>query len=272
MTIKKPVFVPRHLRGIQKAAEKQEEQEEKLAKTKTEKLEKRKQESRALVQEVVSTVSKRNALDVDDDGTMNAIPDDDDTDDRDAWEVRELLRLLEDWEVEQQRIQARRDLMRRRNMTEEEKLQEDIATGRYRQPGQQRKRPHDEGANNNTLTLQSQRYFHRGAFYMDESEWDKKVQQGNNSSNNNGGGKTDVRHRAAEYAQAATESDRTFLSSTAAAAAAASGASKDLPDIIRKSKAGKFGRANQNLRYQGLAKEDTSDRSWLYSSTQNKKK
>lgn len=65
---------------------------------------------------------------------------------------------------------------------------------------------------------------------MDEKEWDE----------------SDVRHKAAEYAQAATEADKTRA---------------EMPDIMKKSKAGQFGRANQNLRYQGLNAEDTTDRS-----------
>ena len=229
LKIHKPVFIPKHKRGLAQSAQQEEEQEAKRLEKEEHIKARRKQESRALVQQVVTSVQKDASMAAGE-GENADIPDDDDTLDKDAWEVRELLRLLQDWEKEQERIQEERDLARRRKMTEDEKLQEDIRTGRYQQPGRKKDTAGGRSSQSESNNEQRGRYVHRGAFYMDEKEWDE----------------SDVRHKAAEYAQAATEADKTRA---------------EMPDIMKKSKAGQFGRANQNLRYQGLNAEDTTDRS-----------
>ena len=237
---KRPVFVPRHLRGLRDTLEKEAKQEEQRAQKESERQVERQQESRAMVQQVVSgkkgTLRTNAPDDVDGPGEVVGTDDEEDYNSkeaRDAWEVRELLRLLEDWEMEQERIQMERDLERRRQMTEEEKFQEDVATGRYQQPGQQRKRPlpDDDTQYKSQQQHYGKRFFHRGAFYMDEEEWQDS---------------NDVRRRAGEYAHAATERDRV---STA-----------NVPRIMKQSKVGQFGRANQS-KWRGLKAEDTTDRS-----------
>ena len=127
--------------------------------------------------------------DVDDNGVegitgalLDGLPDDRDNLEeedaaRDAWEVRELERLLQDWDAERERQAVARDRARRRTLTDAECLRED-GDGR-------RKNETEETTRSN----QSKTYHHRGAFYMDESEW---------------GGAEDVRHKADEYARAAT--------------------------------------------------------------------
>jgi len=64
---------------------------------------------------------------------------------------------------------------------------------------------------------------------MDDSEWDEG----------------DVRHKSTEYAMAHTGDDPPIDASK-------------LPEVMRVKN---FGRARQNTRYKGLAKEDTTDRS-----------
>ena len=102
-------------------------------------------------------------------------------------------------------------------MTDKEVMEEDSKAGLYLAPGSRREvsKPESGGL---------QRFFHRGAYYMDQTEWDE----------------TDVRHKAAEYARAATGEDKLDKS--------------QLPEVMRVKK---FGFARQNHRYKGLAAEDT---------------
>jgi len=114
-------------------------------------------------------------------------------------------------------------------LPDEQARAEDIASGRYQQPGMNR-RMGASGKGGETdkdgKPLYQQKYFHRGAYYMDEDEFDED----------------DVRRRAKEYEQGVTESARTR------------GDTRNLPKVMQVKK---FGRANQS-RYQGLANEDTS--------------
>jgi microfibrillar-associated protein 1 len=225
----KPLFVPKHKRGsVQTAADSTAAAaaaEEKVIEANARRL----RESRAMVQQVVTAeatkqpdydtalegiTGARNAMPDDrDDELDNANNNDDDTA-QDVWEVRELARLLADWDLEVARRDDERELARRRSLTDDQKLQEDMASGRYQRPGS---RP-DEGAN---TSGGMQRYYHKGAYYMDESEWNE----------------SDVRHKAAEYAKAATGSDKVDR--------------RKLPDIM---KVKNFGFANQS-KYKGMAAE-----------------
>lgn len=224
--LSKPVFIPRHQRSsVQQQQAECQKKEEKEVEDRN-KAQKRKQESRAMVQQVLAA-SAQAAPDWSDafegiTSARNAIPDDkDDNDDfkaRDAWEVRELVRIIEDWDREMERLAEEKEIARRRKMTDEERMQEDIAAGRYQKPGEHR------AAQNDGPT--SKRYFHKGAFYMDEDEFEDD----------------DVRRKAEEYARAATGSDKVN--------------SKLLPKVMQVKK---FGFANQS-KYKGLAAEDTTDR------------
>ena len=227
-----PKFVPKQLRrGLtQSVAEMEREELEQQVKLKTQQ-ERRQKESRAMVQQVM-VASAQAAPDWDTalegiTGAVNEMPNDSDESEdpnkaQDEWEVRELVRLIADWDMEQERMAEERELARRRKMTDEERLQEDIAAGRYRRPGEQRQH-NEEAAGKHNL----QRYYHKGAFYMDESEWDQ----------------SDVRRKAGEYANAATGADKIDK--------------RLLPKVMQVKK---FGFANQNARYKGLAAEDTTDR------------
>ena len=217
-SIPKPVFIPKNKRGVVKTYNEEETpidpEEEK------QRIKERKRQARAKVQEVLATqeVAPTEEAFEGITGVRNPPPDDKDTPDSyDAWEVRELQRLLSDYEAAMAREKEQRDLERRRNMTDEERLAEDIASGRYQKPGEQK----SAGEKGHT-----KRYFHKGAFYMDEEEWDEK----------------DVRHKSAEYASAATGDESVNRAA--------------LPKVMQVKK---FGFANQS-KYKGLAAEDTTDK------------
>ena len=255
--VAKPLFVPKHRRkaASELAAQQEAEEAERAARAEKEK-ERRIMQSRALVAQVVAedgigNDNDQGGLGLDgpiglqnefDESGGSSQPPPNDADDnlkegelekrRDAWEVRELLRILRDYDEKAEAEREAAELERRRNMTDEERLQEDIASGRYRKPGEQRRSKID-GDGGDGKSKEGMRYYHRGAFYMDEDTLQEA-------------GSDDVRHKAADYARAATGDeifDRTKM-----------------PDIMRVKK---FGFAGQT-RYKGLAKEDTTDKSRDY--------
>mmetsp|Transcript_14778 Transcript_14778/g.14968 ORF Transcript_14778/g.14968 Transcript_14778/m.14968 type:complete len:188 (-) Transcript_14778:64-627(-) len=165
---------------------------------------------------------------------MNPPPDDnDDNDDeeqqmtrRDAWEVRELLRLLRDMDERESEIREREELARRRAMTDEERIAEDrLGNKQYLKPGSGRHNNANTDKNNHM-----QRYYHRGAFYMDDDTLAKAADD-------------DVRHRADEYARAATGEDKIDK--------------RNLPKVMQVKK---FGLAGYGTKYKGLGKEDTTEK------------
>jgi microfibrillar-associated protein 1 len=105
-------------------------------------------------------------------------------------------------------------------MTDEERMIEDELIGEYKTPGPERQQGKEE-------SRYMQRFYHPGAFYMDDSEWDAN----------------DVRHKAKEYARAATGEDKIDK--------------RNLPEVMQVKK---FGFARQGTKYKGLAKEDTTDK------------
>lgn len=195
----KPMFVPKHKRNNIKEKEQLEAIEQILQRQKEEQEQNRIRSSRALVAQVIAAeVQERELIHGGDQnefaetgGTTMPPPDDNDNmndedaeKERKAWEVRELLRLLREFEVIIHDYTESKELERRRNMTDEERYKEDVAAGRYKKPGE--KNGQDE-------ISYMQRYHHRGAFYMDEDTLRDK---------------DDVRHRAAEYSRAATGEDK----------------------------------------------------------------
>ncbi|KAL7482600.1 hypothetical protein ACHAW6_008268 [Cyclotella cf. meneghiniana] len=244
-TVSKPLFVPKSKRGTIAEIEAQQQKLEDVEKRKLMEKERRTIQSRALVAEAVSMAEKNRAVssaavgeaeefDVGEAGIdFIPIPDDSDpTDDspelvqaeRDAWEVRELLRILREFDKAAEAEREKREIERRRNMTDEERLKE---VG-YRAPGEARRRQGDKDGKSGMKYLQ--RYHHRGAFYMDDDTLEKA-------------GENDVRHRAAEYSRAATGEDKIDKSA--------------LPEVMQVKK---FGFAGYSTKYKGLAKEDTTDK------------
>lgn len=223
--IAKPLFVPKHKRNLVREEEKKWEDEERRLEKEKQLAEKRKMESRTMVAKTVAAVQEESLLDEMEDegaGALNAPPNDDDEIEpeqaQDAWEVRELRRLLDAMDEMKKREKERVELERRRQMTDEEVLEYDKKVGRYQAPGSNRQAQTGKFM---------QRFYHRGAFYMDKDEFDKD----------------DVRHKAEEYARAATGEDKIDKSA--------------LPEVMQVKG---FGLARQNTKYKGLAKEDTSDR------------
>jgi microfibrillar-associated protein 1 len=232
----KPIFVPKRKRNLIQSEEKKLEEEELRLHLEKERNVKRKAESRALVAKELAMAETSYNQDADDEendesrGAINAPPNDDDELDkekeRSAWEIRELERLLVSIDEAESRRREEEEYARRKKLTDAECLQEDIQSGRYQAPGASRERKSDGGESANSSHLN--RFFHRGAYYMDESEWDEG----------------DVRRKAAEYASAATGEDKIDKSK--------------LPEVMQVKN---FGRARQNTKYKGLSKEDTTDKS-----------
>lgn len=209
----KLVFVPKHLRKLQqKIPDDGSEEEERRQKQLQER---RIRESRALVQQALTARKAEVNTDptTEVDGircTPGDLPSDTIEDEARAkleWEVRELERLLQDWDLEQERVAEAKEVERRRKRTDMECMQED-------------------GDKTTRLERQPQRFYHKGAFYMDESEWDQN----------------DVRHKAELYASAATGDDKRDK--------------RILPKIMQVKK---FGFANQS-KWKGLKAEDTTDK------------
>jgi microfibrillar-associated protein 1 len=250
----RPVFVPKSKRGTVAEVEMRQKRVEDAEERRQAEAEKRAIQSRALVAEIASSAASggranndgSNEGDEFDTGESGGeyipVPDDADPDDpdllaaeRDAWEVRELLRLLRDVDVAEEREKERLELVRRRGLTDEERLAEDRSSGRYRAPGEARRRAAAVGGRTNGDGGEGgghylQRFHHRGAFYMDEDTLNRA-------------GPDDVRHRAAEYSRAATGEDKIDKSA--------------LPEVMQVKK---FGFAGYSTKYKGLAKEDTTDR------------
>jgi microfibrillar-associated protein 1 len=226
----KPLFVPKHKRNLLQDEEKKWEEEERRTEMEKRMAEKRKMESRTLVAISVAAIQEKSLLDGDmeDEGTgaSNAPPNDDDDLEveqaRDAWEVRELQRLLDAMDEMKRHEKEQLERDRRRQMTDEEVLEYDKTVGRYQAPGSNRQA---QGAAPTGTFMQ--RFYHRGAFYMDKEEFDEG----------------DVRHKAAEYARAATGEDKIDKAA--------------LPKVMQVKG---FGLARQNTKYKGLAREDTTDK------------
>ena len=257
LSVSKPLFVPKSKRGtiseVEAQQQKLEETEERRAKEK----ERRALQSRALVAEVVAVAGKNGEssantglgdaeeFDVGEGGEFTAVPDDSDpieedypelaNAERDAWEVRELIRILREVDEAMVVDKEKKELERRRAMTDEERLEEDRRSGKYRAPGQARRLQKDGGGKDGKSSESNylQKFHHRGAFYMDEDTLDQA-------------GKDDVRHRAAEYSRAATGD---IIDKRA------------LPEVMQVKN---FGLAGYSTKYKGLAKEDTTDKSMIF--------
>ncbi|KAL7472885.1 hypothetical protein ACHAXS_013267 [Conticribra weissflogii] len=259
-TLSKPLFIPKSKRGTISEMEAQQQKLLEAEERRIKENERRALQSRAMVAEVVAVSDKHgissyggglgegDEFDIGEGREFISIPDDTDPTEedspelanaeRDAWEVRELIRILREVDEAAKEEKERKELERRRAMTDEERLEEDRRTGRYRAPGEARRRNAQDGnghhggkdgkSNENNYL---QRYHHRGAFYMDEDTLEQA-------------GKDDVRHRAAEYSRAATGEDKIDK--------------RALPEVMQVKK---FGFAGYSTKYKGLAKEDTTDKS-----------
>ena len=247
MSISKPLFVPKSKRGTVAAMELQQQKHDDAEKQRALQSNKRAIQSRALVAEAVSAagkngVSNNDSIGGEDEfdtgeagGDFIVVPDDTDPTEedspdlilaeRDAWEVRELIRMLRDIDQSLAQEKERKELERRRGLTDEERLTEDKQSGRYRAPGESRRQKTVDNNKKNYL----QKFHHRGAFYMDEETLEQA-------------GPDDIRHRAAEYSRSATGEDNI---------------KSELPEVMQVKN---FGLAGYSTKYKGLAKEDTTDK------------
>jgi microfibrillar-associated protein 1 len=94
-------------------------------------------------------------------------------------------RILREQDEREEKEYEQAEIIRRRTLTDEERLAEDEASGRYQRPG------------SNRVTKKGnylQRYYHKGAFYADEED-------------------NDLHRRAEEYARAPTGQDKTDFAS-----------------------------------------------------------
>eukprot|EP01035_Chromulina_nebulosa_P021703 gene21703-28086_t len=129
----KPLFIPKHLRETIKAKEAEEEQQA-LRKSKEieEELERKKQ-TRGMLAESIKRIDDEKILDKDDNNSEYGKPDDtDDPNDiieYEKWKIRELTRLRRDALLREQHEIEKKEVERRRLLTEEERLLEDKKLG-----------------------------------------------------------------------------------------------------------------------------------------------
>ena len=217
----KPVFIPKHKRELVKEQEREEREEIERARLKELAKEQRKRETRNLVAEEVRKEAEGGEQDLADGyNSDTGAPDDTDKPEDDAlefesWRLRELFRIKRDRDLRQARAKEKAEVERRRKMTDEERAAEDARLGinKGAQGGEK-----DKGK-----WKFMQKYYHKGAFYMDEESVAK-------------GGKDDVRRRAADEA---TGEDKFNKAS--------------LPSVMQVKK---FGRAGQT-KYTHLLDQDT---------------
>jgi microfibrillar-associated protein 1 len=183
--IMRPVFVPKHKRETIKEQEAVQEAELLKESYKEEKMEQRKQQTKQLLADSLQRKEEEftNAMDGTDNDSDTGLPDDtDDLEDEvevrlsnhvgichvnnaftlqfENWRLREIRRLKRDAEIREQIALEKADLERRRNLTEEERRQEDEAAGKFK-PKEKQKWKY------------LQKYYHKGVFYMDEDSVQK---------------------------------------------------------------------------------------------------
>lgn len=191
LPISKPLFVPKAKRETIVDFEKQYSEKKKAEELRKEK---RSLESRALVVQVVSlsknkkeeiNESDSKSKDHEGEGATNERPDDTDKEDvefRNEWIVRELLRILHSHDVVLEEELFKQEVIKRRQMTDEEIMANNKEENLYKAPGEDRKKEY------------KQRFYHRGAYYMDDDTLQQDL--------------SDVRHKAKEYAGIVTGDDK----------------------------------------------------------------
>ncbi|TYZ62544.1 hypothetical protein PybrP1_009664 [[Pythium] brassicae (nom. inval.)] len=154
----KPVFVPKKARETLKRQEEAAAEEERRRQLEAARLESRKLETRRLVAEEI----RREQEEGDAGGGATDVEMPDDTDGVDPaqeyrdWELREMRRIKRDRDRKEQKRQEAEEILRRRNMTEEERQAED------------RKLKKDVRTEKAKWKFM-QKYHHKGVFYVDET-------------------------------------------------------------------------------------------------------
>jgi len=184
----KPVFVRKENRMTIKEQESKQLEEERNAAKKKIQEEERKNQTRTMVAESIRRTEQMNETHYDDADSDAGLPDDTgDMDDElevclfewfyifhpliiisylnnllisqyEAWKVREMARLTRDAEEREEAVIEKTELLRRRNMTDEERLEEDRLSGRL-----------DDAKAEKPKRNFMQKYYHKGVFYMDST-------------------------------------------------------------------------------------------------------
>ncbi|CAG8735883.1 18819_t:CDS:2, partial [Acaulospora morrowiae] len=122
-------------------------------------LEERRKESHVMVAEAVQKEAQK---EVNEETGIHEVDDTDGIDEQseyEAWKLRELKRIKRDREERETREKERAEIERRRNMSEEQRLAEDM---------ERIKKQNDEKPKGQYKFLQ--KYYHKGAFYLDSNE------------------------------------------------------------------------------------------------------
>jgi len=162
-TMLKPVFVSRVSRETVKEKEALKRDEEEAEAKEKEKKKERKVESKALVIDEIKRDEdmEREGLNDNDNSDIELIDDNDEkneAEEYELWKIRELKRIKRDKEEREVRTKEVEWILKRRNMTEEERLADD-------------KRLDDEANKRDEVTKFNflQKYYHRGGYFQDKA-------------------------------------------------------------------------------------------------------
>lgn len=161
-TLLKPLFVPRARRDTIRTQEELDREKESMRQQELLKKESKKHQTRVMLADSIRRQEELDAKgDVTDMDSDAGLPDDsddvaDDEKEFDSWRVREMGRMKREAEIREAMMLEAQDLERRRNMTDEERLAEDIRLGKFQEKEKKKWRF-------------LQKYYHKGVFYMDES-------------------------------------------------------------------------------------------------------
>lgn len=155
----KPVFIPKNARETILLQEERQREMEKFEEVKKKLLEEKKQESRVMVAQILSREKDSKTIINQD---VNSIDDTDGLDEEEeteAWKLRELYRIKRDREEREKFLMEREEVERIRMMSEEE-----------REKFLQDKQREYEKNNPKGQYRFLQKYYHKGAFFLDRDE------------------------------------------------------------------------------------------------------
>jgi len=159
----KPVFVSKAQRDTIKEKEAEEAEKERAEERRQEQIKERKVDSKnMLIEQIrVDDELEKAGADINDASDIELIDDDDEkneAEEYELWKIRELRRIKRDREERKDREKEIEWIMKRRNMTEEERLEDD-------------KRLDEESAKRDEAKSFGflQKYYHRGGFFQDKA-------------------------------------------------------------------------------------------------------
>jgi len=162
--IMKPVFIPRDKRQTLTLAEARRIEDEAQQEKNRIAEEARKQQTRTQLAESIKRMDEAKDLDATDGDSDAGLPDDTDNLDDDMefenWKLREILRLKRDSEEREKEALEQAEILRRRNMSDEERYEEDKRLGKFAEKEKKKWKF-------------LQKYYHKGVFYMDDDTLNK---------------------------------------------------------------------------------------------------